>query len=405
MTREEKIRRGAKHRIAFYRANPHRFAHDYLHLDLRIFQKILLVMMFISNIFVFIGTRGIGKSFIAAVSCVCRCILYPGTKICIASSTRGQALNILEKIMMELRPRSPELAAEIDEKNTHTNGTQAIISFLNGSYIKVVTASDSSRGNRANVLIIDEFRMVDKDVIDTILKKFLTLKRMPPYRKLTKDERKAAYAKERNMTYYMSSAYWADHWSYDLCETTFENMLDDRRHQFVCGLPYQLSIQEGLLDRTTIEDELADPQLNSIKFSMEYEALFYGASGDEFFDYNSISKNRHIKYPMMPSWIIGKYGNPKQLQIQPKQTGEFRILSADIALMSSKKHGNDATSIWVNSVTPTKAGRYTSNIVYGMNCEGMRTDDQALIIRKLYDEFMCDYIVLDANGEMLRPAA
>ncbi len=33
----------------------------------------------------------IGKTFLSAIYCVVRCILYPGTKICIASGTRGQA--------------------------------------------------------------------------------------------------------------------------------------------------------------------------------------------------------------------------------------------------------------------------------------------------------------------------
>ena len=54
---------------------------------------------------------------------------------------------MLEKIMLELKPRSDELAAEIDEKQTKINGTNAQIVFKNTSYIKVVTASDSARGN------------------------------------------------------------------------------------------------------------------------------------------------------------------------------------------------------------------------------------------------------------------
>jgi hypothetical protein len=66
--------------------------------------------------------------------------------------------------------------------------------------------------------------------------------------------------------------------------------------------------------------------------------------------------------------------------------------------MSSKKNNNDATAIFINQMLPTKAGRYTDNIVYTETYEGLRTDEQALIIRKLYDEFQCDYIALDTNG-------
>lgn len=98
------------------------------------------------------------------------------------------------------------MAAEIDEKETKTNGTKAQIVFKNSSYIKVVTASDSARGNRANLLLLDEFRLIAKDVIDTILRKFLTQKRMPSYSELSRDERKAEYAKEKNKTMYLSSA-------------------------------------------------------------------------------------------------------------------------------------------------------------------------------------------------------
>ena len=400
--RMKKIFQGVDAWCGFYRENPHRFAKDYLHLNLHLFQKILLVMMNWSSTTVFIGSRGIGKTFLSAVFCVIRCILYPGTKICIASGTRGQALNVLEKIMLELKPNSPELAAEIDEKETKINGTNAQIVFKNSSYIKVVTASDSSRGNRANLLLLDEFRLISKDVIDTILRKFLTQRRMPRYAELTKEERKVEYAKEKNKTMYLSSAYFVDHWSYLKCTDTCRFMMDDSKRQFVCGLPYQLSIFEGLLDPDTVADEMAETDFNELKFMMEYEALWYGNTDGSFFDYNSISKNRKIKYPMLPNKVADKLNNSSQLRIQPKQNGEIRILSADIALMSSRKNKNDATSIFINSLMPTKAGRYTSNIVYTDACEGLRTDYQALMIRKLYDEFMCDYIVLDTNGRNAR---
>lgn len=128
--------------------------------------------------------------------------------------------------------------------------------------------------------------------------------------------------------------------------------------------------------------------------------MWYGSEDGAFFDFDSISKNRHIKYPMLPAKIAAIL-NKKELAIRPKGTDEVRILSADIALMSSKKHNNDASSIFINQMVPTKAGRYTSNFIYTHNCEGLRTEEQALIIRKLYDEYQCDYIVLDANGKIM----
>ena len=345
---------------SYYRYNPDKFAEDYLHLRLKTFQKLLLAMMFWSTTFVFIACRGIGKTYLSAIYCVIRCILYPGSRVCIASGTRGQALNVLEKIMLELKPVSPELAAEIDEKQTKINGTNAIIVFHNTSAIKVVTASDSARGNRCHVLLLDEFRLIDKSTIDTVLRKFLTLRRMPRYTELTEEERKQEYAKEKNLTLYLSSAYFKDHWSYTKCVDTLKAMVDPHRHQFVCGFPYQLSIAEGLLDPETVQDEMSEADFSEIKFSMEMSAEFYGSADGAFFDFDSISKNRKIQYPMLPGKLSAKLGNSQAVKIPPKQNGEKRLLSADIALMTSRKHNNDATAIFINQLMPTKAGRYTS---------------------------------------------
>ena len=397
MAEQTKLMRGVALWCAYYRENPARFVKDYLHINLKRFQKILITMMMRSTVFVFIATRGLGKTYLSAIYSVTRCILYPGTKVCIASGTRGQAINVLEKILLELKPNSPELAAEIDEKQTKINGTNAQVVFKNGSYLKVVTASDSSRGNRANVLLLDEFRLIAKDIVDTILRKFLTQRRMPRYTKLTEAERQAAYEKEKNITMYLSSAWWQDSWAFLKCRDAFKMMLDDTKKQFVCGFPYQLSIEEGLLDPEIVQDEMLETDFNEIKFLMEYCAEFYGSADGAFFDFDSIARNRRIKLPMLPDRLASKVQS-QSVRIPQKQRGEMRILSADIALMSSKKHNNDATAIFVNQMLPTKAGRYTHNIVYTDSMEGMRTEDQALTIRKLYDEFDCDYIVLDTNG-------
>ena len=385
---------GAAVWCSYYRANPHRFAKDYLHLDLHLFQKILLVMMNISTTFVFIASRGLGKTFLSAIFCCIRCILYPGTKICIASGTRGQSINVLEKIQTELKPNSPELCNEIDDRQTKINATNAQIVFKNGSFIKVVTASDNARGNRANILLIDEYRMVSKDIIDTILRKFLTNPRLPGY--LNNPEYK--HLAERNKTLYLSSAYFKDHWSYTKAEDNCRFMLDDKRKDFVCGFPYQLAICEGLLFAEDVADQMAESDFSEVKWSMEMDALWFGDTEESFYDFNSISKNRRIKYPMLPSKFANLISNNSKIRITPKQSGEKRILSADIALMSSKKHNNDATALFINQMLPTKAGRYTSNIIYSDTFEGLHTEDQALVIRKLYDEFDCDYIALDCTG-------
>lgn len=192
---------------SYYRENIDVFVEEYLQFDfLKWFQSTLLVVMDRCHTFLWIAARGMGKSFLLAIYVVVRCILYPGTKVVITSGKRDQSINILEKIQTELMPISPNLCNEINMSVTKFSGQEAKVMFKNSSYIKVVTASDNARGNRANILVVDEFRMVKRDTINTVFKKFLTSRRMPPYGDLTPEERKAEYAKEPNKSCFLSSA-------------------------------------------------------------------------------------------------------------------------------------------------------------------------------------------------------
>lgn len=98
-----------------------------------------------------------------------------------------------------------------------------------------------------------------------------------------------------------------------------------------------------------------------------------------------------------PSWVANKV-NMTQVKPPIKKDGELRLLCADIAVMPSKKHKNDATTIDILQLIPTKNGQYIRNLVYSVNIEGEHSGVQALEIRRLYDDFECDYIVMDANG-------
>lgn len=128
------------------------------------------------------------------------------------------------------------------------------------------------------------------------------------------------------------------------------------------------------------------------------ECLWFGDLDGTFFDFDTVSKNRKIAYPMLPDEEAIKLLDAKKVKIPPKQNGEKRLLSVDLALMASTKNKNDASAIFINQLIPTKAGRYTSNFVYTESAEGAHTADQALRIRKLYEMYMCDYIVIDVKG-------
>ena len=322
--------------------------------------------------------------------------MFPKTKICIASATRPQANEVLLKITDDLMKNytwgSDNLRREITYASVGAN--KAVIEFANGSWIRVVTASDSGRGARCNILIVDEFRMVDLDTINTVLRRFLTAPRQPNYL----NNQKYAHLLERNKEIYMSSAWMKSHWSFDKAKAYTVNMLDDTKKYFICGLPYQISIKEGLLSREQIQDEMSESDFDELKFQTEMECLFFGDTEGAFFTFDDVSNRRKLKNAVYPTSITN---NSRTLKIPDLVINERRRLSVDIALMASKKQNNDASSIIINSAIPTNNDNYVSNIIYMENHEGLNTDELALVVRRLYDMYKCTDLVVDCQGQGL----
>lgn len=393
--KSERIMNGIAVWAGFYRANPHRFVVDYLNIKLKLFQKILLYAMMHNNFFMYIAARGQGKTWLTALFCVVRCILFPKTKICIASATRPQANEVLLKITDDFMKNygfgSENLRREITYAAVGAN--KAVIEFANGSWIRVVTASDSGRGARANILLVDEFRMVDLDTINTVLRRFLTAPRQPNYL----NNPKYAHLLERNKEFYMSSAWYKNHWSFEKAKAYTVNMLDDTKKYFICGLPYQVSVKEGLLSREQIEDEMSETDFDEVKWSMEMDCLFFGDTEGAFFSFDDIGCRRTLQTAVYPPSFI----NNKTYKIPELATNERRIMSVDVALMASNKHRNDASAIIINSAIPTNNNNYVSNIIYLENHEGLNTDELALMIRRLFRLYKCTDLVVDTNGSGL----
>lgn len=394
--KSERILNGVAAWCAYYRENPQRFVKEYLNINLKRFQKILIYAMMHNNHFMFWASRGLGKTWLTALFCVVRCILFPKTKICIASSTRTQANEVLSKIaddfMKNYEWGSDNLRREISECSIGAN--KAVINFHNGSWIKVVTAADTGRGNRANILITDEFRMVDKDTIDTVLKRFLSSPRQPNYLNLPQYKNNPDLL-ESNIEIYMSSCWYKSHWSFDKSKAYTVNLLGGRKGYFVCALPYQIAIKEGLLKRIDVEDEMSEADFDAVKFDMEMGCMPFGDTDGAFFTFDDISNRRTLKTAIYPTSITN---NSRNLKIPDLVQNERRILSVDVALMASKKQNNDASAIIINSAIPTNNDNYTANIIYMENHEGLTTDELALTVRRLYDMYKCTDLVLDTAG-------
>jgi hypothetical protein len=391
--KSERVMEGVAYWASFYRKNPQRFVKEYLNINLKLFQKILIYMMMVSTNFMYIASRGSGKTWLTSLYCVVRCILYPGTKICVASGFKTQSLEVIQKINDDFMKNygwgSANLRAEIDDISTSINN--AHVDFRNGSWIKIVSSNDSARHNRATLIVVDEFRMVDLNTINTVLRKFLTAPRSPGY--LNNPE--YAHLTERNIEMYMSSAWFKSHWSFAKLQAYYANMLDDTKRYFCVGLPYQCAIREGLLSREQVEDEMSEADFDPTAFKMEMGAEWFGDTDGAFFRYDDISPRRKIKNCFFPLSVYKNHG----IKIPELAPNERRILSVDVALLASRRHDNDAAAILINSAIPTDRNEYMSNYVYLETHEGLTTDELGILVMRLFYEFNCTDLVLDTNGQ------
>lgn len=386
--KQQKIMETVAWRAGYYRNNPHRYVIDVLGLSLKWFQQILLWCMMHYNFVMYLAARGQGKTYLTALFCCVRCILFPGTKIVVSSGTLKQANEVLLKIQDDFMKQSSILRSEIEKCNIGQN--DASIYFKNGSWIKTRTSSENSRSARANCIVVDEFRMVDETVINTVLRKFLTSPRQPKY--LQKPE--YAHMQERNKEIYMSSAYFKSSWAYRKAQSYTLNFFDDTKKYFICGLPYQVSVREGLLSRSQLEDEMSEADYNELVQQMEMECLWFGDTDGSLFKFDELTARRRLRKAFPPlSFCNDKITIPK-LTVTGK-----RILSIDVALMqSTKKKKNDASAIFINDLIQVNDTAYQSNFVYGETFEGLKTDELGMIVMKYFYEYQCTDLVLDTNG-------
>lgn len=397
ISKSEKLMEGVAAWASYYISRPDIFAEEYLGISLKPFQKILLYCMMQYNYSAFFASRGLGKTWLTAIFCVIICILKPGTKIVIAAGQKGQAMKIVTEKIPELISQSKTGMLKREIKGTirtSMNTDDPNVEFLNGSWIKVVAANDGARSARANLLILDEFRMIKPEVYKNVLRRFLAASRQPAY--LEKDEYKGKQEYlERNKEIFLTSCYYKFNWSYERYKVFVKSMINGKKY-FICGFPYQIAIKENLTNKEQLMDELAEDDIDEVGWTMEMDTLFFGESEKAYFKTQEIQDIKVLQFPLYKKEAIELIKN-KKISNDKKKDGEIRILSCDIALLGGDD--NDSSVFTLISAKKNKNGtKYKREVLNMESHQGLHPETQALIIRRLFDDFDCDYIVLDRQG-------
>lgn len=390
----------------FFRRNLHRLAIDYLGIKLHLYQVIILYLMGISRFFVIIACRAAAKSFIIALYACCRCITRPHSRIVLSSATKGQSkLIVSEKIQNELMRMSPMLQKEI--KSIKNNQNEVIVYFRSNSTITVVPASENGRGYRSNCIIREEFRQIDKKIDDSILSPF-QITRQAPY---TTDEFYANMpeATEFPTDIYISSS-WVDsggegrHWMWEIVDKAYKEMIKGEDSYLLAfdesiTLKHKIKLMETLVSEKKKQDPLT--------WMVEFLNLRIRENAHAFFSYSLLNQSQIIKKPFYPKDDIEYRQRRKNPHDIPKQTGEIRVLSCDLAFVDNKK--NDKSVYTLLRLLPESKARndnsdsqiqqeYKIMVPYIESSMGGDVDRQAIRIQQLRKDMDIDYIVLDCRG-------
>ena len=391
--------------ITFFRRNLHRFAMDYLGLKLHLYQIIMLYLMGVNQFIVVIASRASAKSFIIALYACCRCILYPGSWIVLSSATKGQSkLLVSEKIQKELMNLSPTLRKEILKIKDNQN--EVIVYFRNHSTITVVPASENGRGYRSNVAIREEFRQIKKYVDDSIISPFQVIRQVPY---LMDDYYvNIPELQEEPVDIYISSS-WFDNgqnWMWGIVDQAYDEMLKGKAS---CLLAFDESIALMHKIKTMRYFQKEKKKQDPITWQLEFLNTRLKENRFAFFTYSMLQQNQRAKRPFYPRTLLDFKAGRKNPYDIPKQNGEIRIITCDMAFVENKKNDNSIFSCMRLLPEYTTYSRESSSdieidngyrriVSYLESVQGGDVTRQAIRIRQLFEDFGADYIVLDMRN-------
>lgn len=403
--------------ITFYRKNLPVFVEHYLGLSIHWYQIIWLYILNSFKTIVIIAGRASAKSYVIAIFSCSKCILYPNTKVVIASGTKKQAgLIVKEKIQKELMPKSENLRREIKKISTNQNDIEVV--FHNGSSIVVVVGDENALGYRSTILIFEEFKRIKKYVVDKVLKPFQMTR---PIQFMTNEECEQYGVKYRNnndfieesTNVYISSAAPTSHWMGKLLKETVKSKYNDGL-SCMLATDYSIALKHAI---KTVNDLIeAKRSTDPITWREEYENEMFREGASAYFKYELLNKNRRNKkafYPRLNDDVRNKRKNPYDI---PKQQDEIRILSCDMAFIERANKNDNSCFSCIRALPESVT--YTSSSIDGNSIEikngyrrilsyieaspGCDVDKQAIRIKQLYYDFNADYIVLDTrNGGLM----
>lgn len=319
--------------------------------------------------------RGYSKSFLAVLSLMIRCILYPGAKLFTSAGGKSQSASILKEKVDEICRMVPALANEIDRRpgKTQESKDKCVYRFKNGSYFDNVAANEKARGGRRHAGVLEECVGIDGKILQEVLIPMMSISRR------CLDGTKHADETLNKAQLYITTAGYKNSFPYDKLIQTLVKMVTEPGTAYVLGGTYRIPVLLGQYEKTFVQDQRRDETFNEAAFGREYESRWSGTVEDAFFNGEAFDKNRVLMQP--------EYERSGRAS-----ASAYYVLAVDVG-----RKGCDSV-ITAIKVTQPAANRSIKNVVNIYTLSDEHFEDQAIKIKRLYYKYDARRVVIDANG-------
>jgi len=339
-----------------------------LHSDQRTFMRV--AMRFLSMYGVY--PRGWGKTFNEEIVMFIACVFFPGIEFALTAQTKENAAELLKDKYNDILKKYPWFKNEIYD--AHFSKSDAEIKFINNSKIDILANSSTSKGQRRNVIMIEESALLDDFTFQDALFPIVE------HGRLTAGPLSIINPEELNqkVNFFTTAGFrGSDEFSRSI------RMKDDMINlegKMVMGSDWHLGCWYG---RGSTKKQILDKKKNMspIAFAQNYESKWCGSSDGALVDITKLLKLRTL--------------TSSELICDGKSD---YYVSMDVA--RSQKSSNNQSSIAVIKVKRNKEERIINiqlvnliNLKQGLNFTG-----QAIEFKRIKNLYKARKAIADENG-------
>lgn len=377
--------------VTFFRNNWAIFSEDFLGIPLFQYQKNMITEMQENEISTIICSRGASKSFCTAVGAIDACLLRSNYNVIIVSLTLAQSnLLISSKIDRELSNEKTGISPILRQlrkdgymkfsKDQNTGGL--IVEFGNGSTIKSFSLGESLRGNRCQMIILDEAAICSKTLYQSVAEPCLTqrqwLGKPKDYNEITPQ-------------IFLSSARSRSNWLWRFLVNTvngYYNVHSRTKYGFLC-VDVLSATASGIQSPSQYYQRKKNT--DDLTFQQEYMNIFIGSNENSIFKIEDFEQNQILEKPFYTTTfddILDK--KEKDYKFSDDWV---RILACDIALATGDENDN---SVYLFMCINKKTGeRKVENIIME---NGLNTVLQVKFIKRYFYDYKSSYLIMDVKG-------